>query len=133
MLFCKLLEDWSIHLDHFRCAKVPQTCWDLTADLNYSPLVVFYPPEVVAASVLYIALQLKTIRVIEEKEGKRWFEVCHASTYTAAVPTSFIDLNFFLHHSCCFEICINSNIKKINTLVLSILFGRIANLLHLYT
>ena len=82
LVFCKLLEDWSIDLSHFRRAKVPQTCWDLTADLYYSPLIVFYPPEVVAASVLYIALQLKTVRVIEEKEGKRWFEVCHVSIYT---------------------------------------------------
>ena len=93
MVFCKLLEDWSVDLTHFTGAKVPQTCWDLTADLCYAPLVVFYPPEVVAASVLYIALQLKTVRVIEEKEGKRWFEVCRLSH-------AFVhSLRFFYHYS----------------------------------
>ena len=42
------------------------------------PLVVFYPPEVVAASILYIALHVKSVNVIEEKDGKRWFEVCQS-------------------------------------------------------
>lgn len=75
LTFCKLLEDWAIDLGLFSSSKVPQLCWDLTLDLCYMPLVVFYPPEVVAASILYIALHVKSVNVIEEKDGKRWFEV----------------------------------------------------------
>ena len=74
-MFCKSLEDWAPDLDRFRKSNCPQICWNIINDLCYVPIMISYPPEAVAASVVYIALQTTSLEPVEEQGGKRWFEV----------------------------------------------------------
>eukprot|EP00111_Clytia_hemisphaerica_P017702 TCONS_00052375-protein len=75
LMFCKSLEDWLPDSNILHQSKLPQICWNMVNDLCYLPLVIFYPAEVVAASIVYIALEVTHLEIPEHKEGKRWFQV----------------------------------------------------------
>lgn len=75
LIFCQSLEDWCPDRHQWRQSNIPQICWNIINDLCYLPLAVIYPPEVVAATVLYIALKTTSVEVVEDKHDKRWFEV----------------------------------------------------------